>query len=128
MDDRTAQLLDALDPVAVAILLELIAAPATEAEILSALEGVSQPSANRRLERLRRARIIARETGKRRAPGRLWTLVHTEETGALLQSLLTLSEAIETDDTARRAAAKRKLARARAERVNIPEEGRSSTA
>lgn len=127
MDDRTAQLLDALDPVAVAMLVELVAGPATEAELVSALEGTSQPTANRRLDRMRRARIVAQEVGKPRAPGRLWAVLYREETEALLTALLELSGAIESDQEARREAAKRKLRRARAQRIGMSEARSRST-
>lgn len=119
MDDRTAHLLDALDPVGASLLLELLAKEATEHGLIGALEAASQPTTNRRLERLRRARLIAQEPGKRRAPGRLWTVVHPEETEALLNALLELSEAIDARDRQRRREARRRLKRIRAERLSL---------
>jgi len=118
MDDRTARLLEALDPVGVSLLLELLGKPAAEHELLEAAEA-SQSTANRRLDRLRRARLIAQEAGKRRAPGRLWAVVHPEEIEALLTALFALADAIEALDQSRREEAKRKLKRARAERLGI---------
>jgi predicted transcriptional regulator len=118
MDDRTARLLEALDPVSVSLLLELLGKPATEHELLESAEA-SQSTANRRLDRLRRARLIAQEPGKRRAPGRLWTVMHPEETEALLTAIFALADAIEALDQSRREEAKRKLKRARAERLGI---------
>jgi predicted transcriptional regulator len=118
MDDRTARLLEALDPVSVSLLLELLGKPATEHELLESAEA-SQSTANRRLDRLRRARLIAQEPGKRRAPGRLWTVVHPEETEVLLTALFALADAIEALDQSRREEAKRQLKRARAERLGI---------
>jgi len=119
MDDRTASLLDALDPVGVALLAELLAGPAAERDLIDAVEGASQPTANRRLERLRRARLLAQEPGRRRAPGRLWTVVHPEETDSLLRALFALSDTIDAHDRARRKEAVRKLERARAGRLGI---------
>lgn len=119
MDDRTARLLEALDPLGVSLLLELLGKPATENELVSAVEAASQPTANRRLERLQRARLIARERGKRRAPGRLWTIVHPEETEVLLTAFFSLSDAIDARDRVRRDQARQKLRRARAARLGI---------
>lgn len=119
MDDRTAQLLGALDPLGVSLLVELLSKAATEHELLAGTEASSQPAANRRLERLRRARLIAQEHGKLRAPGRLWTVIHPEETEALLTALFALSDAIDAHDRVRREEAKRKLKRARTERLGI---------
>lgn len=123
MDARTANLLDALDPVAVAILVELIAGPATEAELLRALDESSQPTANRKLDRLRRAGMLAQEAGKPHAPSRLWTVVHSAETEALLSALFDLSDSIDTRAKSRREAARRKLKRVRAARLGIREAG-----
>ncbi len=119
MDDRTAQILDALNPLGVQLLVELLARPATEAELRSTLDEPSQSTANRRLERMSRARIVAQEPGKSRAPGRLWTVVHPSETDVLLAALFDLSAAIESRDRRRRDEASRKLKQARAERLGL---------
>lgn len=119
MDDRTAELLEALDPVGAGFLAELLQGPAMEHELVDAVEAASQPTANRRLERLRRARLVTQEAGKPRAPGRLWAVVHPEETDALLTALLALAAAIDARDQARRKEATRKLKRARAKRLGI---------
>lgn len=119
MDDRTAKLLDALDSTAVALLVELVAGPATEDELIASLDEASQPTANRKLHRLKQARILAQEAGKPHAPGRLWTVVHPAETEALLSALLALSEAIDVLDKKRRDQARRKLKQARAKRLGV---------
>lgn len=93
--------------------------PATEAELAASVDANSQPTAHRRLKRLSDVRLITREGGKSRAPGRLWTVVHPDETGALLDALLALADAIESRDKTRREAVKRKLKLARAERLGI---------
>lgn len=121
MDDRTAKLLDALDPVAVDLLVELVAEAATEDELLPSLDQASQPTANRRLHRLRQARLLVQEAGKPHAPGRLWVAVHPAETEALLSALFALSEAIDAQDKKRRDQARRKLKQARAARLGIHE-------
>jgi DNA-binding transcriptional ArsR family regulator len=123
VDARTATLLEALDPVAVAILVELVAGPATEAELVRALDEGSQPTAHRKLNRLRRAGMLAQEAGKPHAPNRLWTVLHPAETEALLEALFELSEAIDRRAKSRRDAARRKLKRARAARLGIREAG-----
>jgi hypothetical protein len=119
MDDRTAKTLDSLDPLSVDLLVELLDEAMTEAELIEAVEEASQPSANRRLARLRDSRLISQETGKARAPGRLWIVVHPAETAALLTALFDLADAIDAKDRQRRANARRKLKRARAKRLEI---------
>lgn len=99
--------------------MELLATTATEHELITSMDTASQPTANRRLARLAETRLIQREPGKRRAPGRLWTVVHPVETDALIEALLTLSETIEARDRARRTEARRKLRLARADRLGI---------
>lgn len=119
MDDRTAFLLAALDAVSVSILLELLRNPATEASLVESLQGVTQSTVNRRLSRLHAARLITREPGNRRAPGRSWTVLHPPETEALVAALLALSEAIERRDRGRWAEARSKLLQARAARLGV---------
>lgn len=116
-------MLAALDPVGVSMLVELLVQPATEAELLDKAEDASQPTANRRLDRLLKARIVAQEHGERHAPGRLWTVVHPFETEALLTALFALSDAIDSQDKKRRDQARRKLKQARAARLGIREAG-----
>lgn len=119
MDDRTARLLGALDSVGVSLLLELLNGPRTEVHLLAAADEPGQPTGNRRLHRLREAGLVTQEAGNARAPGRLWSLAHPDETEALLTALFAVSEAIDARDRARREAAARKLKRARAKRLGI---------
>ncbi len=119
MDDRTSRLLDALDPLGASLLLELLDDPATEVQLIEAVGQVEQWTVNRKLAQLGHARLVAQESGKARAPGRLWTVVHVEETEALLAALLALSDAIDSQDKARRDKARLKLMRARAARIGI---------
>lgn len=119
MDNRTANLLDALDPVAVEVLAELLREPLTEAELIDAVSASSQPTAHRRIQRLRKAGVIANEPGKPHAPNRLWTILHPTETDALISALLALSDAIDARAKTRRKEAQRKLKLARAARLGI---------
>lgn len=119
MDTRTGQLLRALDATAAATLLEMLKRPATEAELRLIAEEPSQSTMNRRLTRMREAGLIHREPGKAKAPGRLWTVVHPDETADLLDSLLSLAGAVEARDKKRREQARRELKRARASRAGL---------
>jgi hypothetical protein len=119
MDDRTALLLDALDGVGVSLLVELLGDPATEATLVDALTEATQSTVNRRLARLRKARLVAQEPGNVQAPGRPWIVVHPVETEALLTALFSLSETIEAKDRQRRKTATQKLKRARAARLGL---------
>jgi hypothetical protein len=119
VDNRTANLLDALDPVAVEVLVELLREPLTEAELIDAVSASSQPTAHRRIQRLRKAGVVANEPGKPHAPNRLWTILHPTETDALISALLGLSDAIDARVKTRRKEAQRKLKLARAARLGI---------
>ncbi len=119
MDDRTSRLLEALDPVGVELLVELLAETATEATLVAAVRESSQAPVNRRLQRLRSARLVFQEAGARRAPGRFWSVVHPAETEALLGALFDLSDTIDARDRGRRAQARRRVKRARAARLGI---------
>lgn len=119
MDRRTAQIANALDETAALILLELLEGPATEAELISAIGEPSQPTMNRRLERLQEVGLIEHEPGKTKAPGRRWSVAHPDESANLLADLLALSEAVENRDAARRTAAARRLRRSQASRIGM---------
>ena len=81
MDARTANLLEALDPIAVELLTTLLAGPATETDLVKSISGATQPTIHRRLTRLAKAGLVAHEPGMAPGPGRLWSLLHTQETG-----------------------------------------------
>lgn len=121
VDGRTARVLGALDPVGASLLLELLAGPRKEVDLLAAVNEPAQPTGNRRLHRLKAAGVVTREDGKARAPGRAWSIAHRAETESLLDALFALSDAIEAADRARRDQARRKLRRARADRLGITE-------
>lgn len=119
MDDRTARLLDALDPVAVQLLLELLAGPRTEAELLVRESDLGQPTGNRRLHHLKESGLIEQEAGKARAPGRLWSIRHPAEIERVVTALLDLAGAIDERERRERERISRKVKRARAKRIGI---------
>lgn len=119
MDDTTARVLGALDPVGASVLLELLAGARTEVDLLSALNEPIQPTGNRRLHRLRAAGLVTQEAGLTHAPGREWAVAHPAETETLLEALLALSDAIQAADRARRDRERRRLRSARANRLGI---------
>ena len=110
-------MLGALDSVGVSLLLELLNGPRTEAELLAAVGEATQPTGNRRLHRLKDVGLVSQQAGTRRGPGRPWSLAQPAETEVWLAALFALSDAIERDDSARRASASREVRRARAKRV-----------
>jgi DNA-binding HxlR family transcriptional regulator len=126
MDARTANLLEALDPIAVELLTTLLASPATETDLVKSISGATQPTIHRRLTRLAKAGLVAHEPGMARAPGRLWSLLHTQETEQLVTTLLALSDAIEDRDRAERDQTRRRLKRARAARLGFEDTSRRS--
>jgi DNA-binding HxlR family transcriptional regulator len=121
MDGRMAQLLQALDATSADVLLELIAGPARESELIAALSHVDQSTVNRRLHTLREAGLVSQEAGKHRAPGRAWKLAHTAETEQLLDALVSLRGAVAARDQEERADIRTRLRQARARRLGVRE-------
>jgi hypothetical protein len=119
VDDTTARVLGALDPVGASLLLELLSGARTEVDLLDALNEPIQPTGNRRLHRLRAAGLVTQEDGVAHAPGREWAVAHPSETESLLDALFALSDAIGAADRARRDRERRRLRRARANRLGI---------
>ncbi|MDP8908559.1 MAG: hypothetical protein M3N47_05465 [Chloroflexota bacterium] len=111
----------ALDPLAVELLLALLDAPHTEAELLALLPSATQATVNRRLDRLRDAGILVHEAGRNRAPGRAWSVRHLSATEALLNALFALAEAIDARERENRNESRRKLRQARASRRGMRE-------
>lgn len=123
MDERTGRLLDALEHPGAAMLLELLAEPATEGTLVGSVNDAAQATANRRLARLADLRLIERESGSWRAPGRRWSLTQPDETDSLLQAAIGLSEALAAREERERNAAQRKLRAGRAKRRGLREAG-----
>jgi DNA-binding HxlR family transcriptional regulator len=111
--------MDALSHPGAAMLLVLAENEATEAELLVDLDATSQATANRRLTELERLGVIARDQGKRKAPGRRWRLSAPEPTETLLQAALHLADVLAESERRNRAAAQRRLRLARAKRLGI---------
>ena len=120
MDDRTTRLLEALDPVGVELLLELLAESATEASLADSI-GATQPTVHRRLRRLANAGLISHEVARPHTPGLRWSINHPEQIDAVLQRIFDLADAIEKAEQTQRENAKRRLTQARAERLGIHE-------
>lgn len=119
MDRVTENLLVALDPVAVELLLALLASPLTEAELVETTGSLGQPTCNRRLHRLRVAGLVGQEDGRAHAPGRCWAVQHVDETEALLEALLGLADAVEAENRAARKGVRSRLLLSRARRLGI---------
>jgi DNA-binding HxlR family transcriptional regulator len=109
----------AIDPLSVALLVRLLAGPATEVEVVEALPGVGQPTCNRRLHRLRGAGLVEQEPGHARAPHRQWRILHPAEVESLLTAILDLSDAVENRNRQIRGELRSRLLRDRAERLGI---------
>lgn len=123
MDDRTTRLLDALDPMGVEVLLELLAGAATEAGLVEAIEDATQPTINRRLGRLADAGLVSHEAGKPHTPGLQWSVNHPQETDTLLQRMLDLVDTVDSASREQREAAKQRLTRARTRRLGLYDAG-----
>jgi len=119
VDAQTTSLLDALAHPGAALVLALCEGEATEADLLSAVGATSQATANRRLGELERLGLVERDSGKAKAPGRVWRLVEPAPTEALLRAALDLADILATSEQRRRQAAKRRLKRAHAARVGM---------
>jgi DNA-binding HxlR family transcriptional regulator len=126
MDLRTANLLDALDPLSVELLIVMLTGSATETDLVKSVAGATQPTVHRRLTRLAKAGLVEHEQGTPRAPGRPWSLVHVQETEQLVEALLALSDVAEDRDRAERDETRRDLKRARAGRLGLKEASRRS--
>jgi predicted transcriptional regulator len=123
VDDQTARILGALDPVGVELLLMLLAEPMTEASLVEAMVDVKQPTVHRRLARLADAGLIVHEVGPPHTPGLLWSVRHSQEIDAVLQRLLDLSDAVAEAGRAQRTEARRRLRLARADRRGFRDVG-----
>lgn len=126
MDERTADLFEALRHPGAAFLLELLDADATESHLVGGVKRTTQATANRRLAALERAGVVARSAGRTKAPGRLWTLVHPGETDELLRAALALSEVTAERDRVQHEETNRALKRSRAKRRGLREAGNDS--
>jgi DNA-binding HxlR family transcriptional regulator len=103
MDLRTHQLLAALDPPSVEILVVLLSGPMSEKELRKRVPDLKQAQVNKKLSRLAQVGLIhhhASHAGR----GAPWNVSAMEPTRDLLRSLLQLSEALDIDDRSKREA------------------------
>jgi DNA-binding MarR family transcriptional regulator len=110
MDTRTAQILRALDPLTVDLLLELVQRPSAEKALVQAVEHGTQPTIHNKLRRLGEIGLIKRRSDAS-TRGRPWTVTQPEKTLDLLNALLALADAVEAADRTERAQIREKLAR-----------------
>lgn len=108
MDIRTSQVLTAIDPLAVDLLLNLLPNPVSEMELIEATEGATQPTGHRKLRRLADAGIVFQPEGAK-GRGRPWAISAPLETAALLEALFSLADTLESSDRGRRDTAREKL-------------------
>lgn len=109
-------MLDALDSIALDILVELLIKPRTEAELVGVTPACSQPTLHRRVNQLRNVGLLSKQPGVRHAPGRTWAVDHPKEIDDLIGALLALSEAIDAKAKSKRSRDQRRLQRARSVR------------
>jgi predicted transcriptional regulator len=122
MDDRTAQLLEALTAANGRLLFELLREGGRrEVDVIAAADEPAQPTGNRHLHKLRAVGLIRQEEGKPHAPGRMWDVAHPAETEELFEALFALADAIEHADRERRMQARKALRLSRAQRLGIRE-------
>lgn len=111
MDNRTSQLLRALDPLSVDLLLILLEKELSEKALLLEIDGSQQPTVHKKLARLADVGLI-RPADQSRARGFPWTAAAPRETADLLAALLALSDALDEADRRQRARDKGHLNRA----------------
>lgn len=97
MDNRTANLLRALDATAVDLLAVLIEKPLPQKALLREVSGVTQSNAHKKLDRLAAAGLIRPRLGDT-GRGQTWEVVAPEPTTNLLTALLALSDALDLVD------------------------------
>jgi hypothetical protein len=111
MDNRTSQLLGALDPLSADLLLILLEKGLSEKGLLLEVDGGQQSTVHKKLARLADVGLI-RPTDQSRARGVPWIVAAPKETTDLLTALLALSDALDEADKRQRARDKGRLNRA----------------
>jgi len=97
MDSRTTQLLKALDGDAFDLLVEILARPGTEKELVERAGTLLQPTVHKKLDRLAQAGLIRKDKGAG-GRGQPWEMVAPEATETCVRALLDLADALETAD------------------------------
>lgn len=118
MDIRTSQVLAALDPLAVDLLLNLLSSPASEMGLIEATPGATQPTVHRKLRRLAEAGIIS-QAEDASGRGQPWRISTPTELKVLLQALFDLVDALDDQNRKERAAARQRLGVGRQRRLRL---------
>lgn len=101
MDVRTSQLLRALDPLAVDVLLCLHRKELSEKALVEGMGGPHQPTVHKKLKRLADAGLV-RQPGDAAGRGAAWVVAAPDETADLLAALLALANALDDADRRQR--------------------------
>ena len=97
MDSRTNQLLRALDPASVDLLVLLARRSLSEKELVAASGGLNQPMVHKKLRRLVEVGLV-RQSGVGAGRGRPWSLSVPQPTSDFLLAVLGLTDAVESVD------------------------------
>lgn len=108
MDNRTSQLLRALDPLSVDLLLILLEQELSEKGLLLELDGARQPTVHKKLARLADVGLI-QPADQSHGRGGPWTVTTPREAAGLLTAMLALSDALDEADKRQRARDKGRL-------------------
>lgn len=97
MDNRTTNLMRALDGTGLEILAALVEGPMSEKTLVGHVRSATQPTIHKKLQKLANVGLVKRPptTGKRGLP---WSVVAPQESTALLRAILLLSEALDSAD------------------------------
>ena len=129
MDNRTLQLIDALQSPGAAFLFELVKRGAlTEDELLQVVPDASQATGNRRLHALGKLGLLTRAPGARQYKDRAWAVSTVEAADAFLGTAMELSRAIADMEAADRTVAEAELREARKRRRRLREAESKKTA
>jgi len=101
MDNRTANILRALDVTALELLVALLERARSEKDLVEGVENVTQSNVHKKLQRMERAGLVrAPAEGTR---GKPWEVAAPRPTAAFIQSLFALSDALDAADSESRA-------------------------
>ena len=107
MDIRTSQVLTALDPLSVDLMLILLEAPLPETELIGKAAGATQPTGHRKMRRLANAGVVVQKDPAGR--GQAWYVSAPAEVEAFIGALFDLVDALEQRAHKDRQESRRKL-------------------
>lgn len=119
MDIRTSQVIAAIDPLAVDLLLNLLPGPLSEMALIESTSGATQPTGHRKMRRLGEAGIVRQDTEGR---GKPWRVSAPQETAVLLQALFDLVDGLEDLDSRERQDSRDRLQKGRRGRLRLAAE------